>query len=207
MQASKFNERNTRENIGIMINNCLCQWDIHSKLLCVLRDGSNFVSGLCNSNLPNLGYLVHKVINDGVLAQRSVQDLLQLGRRIVGHNRRSNVAFHVLQRVQAQLDLKVCCFVQDEPTRWNSGYYMLKRPIEQRKAISATNAELNETLDISTTQWQLAEKVFRLSQPFEEATEDISCNTSSISLVIPIINSLQRILIVEDDDMGIMSMK
>ena len=172
MQASKFNERHTRENIGIMINNSLCQWDIHSKLLCVLRDGSNFVSGLCNSNLPNLGYLVHKVINDGVLAQRSVQDLLQLGRRIVGHNRRSNVAFHVLQRVQAQLDLKVYCLVQDEPTRWKSGYYMLRRLIEQRKAISATNAELNETLDFSTTQWQLAEKVFRLSQPFEEATED-----------------------------------
>ena len=84
---------------------------------------------------------------------------------------------------------------------------MLKRLIEQRKAISATNAELNETLDFSTTQWQLAEKVVRLLQPFEEATEDISCNTSSISLVIPIINSLKRILIVEDDDTGIMSMK
>ena len=39
---------------------------------------------------------------------------------------------------------------------------MLKRLIEQRKAISATNAELNETL----------EKVIRLLQPFEEATED-----------------------------------
>ena len=84
---------------------------------------------------------------------------------------------------------------------------MFKRLIEQRKALSAANAELNETLDFSTTQWQLAEKVVRLLQPFEEATEDISCNTSSISLVIPIINSLQRKLIVEDDDMGIMSMK
>ena len=194
-----------------MISNCLCQWDIHSKLLCVLRDsGSNFVSGLRDSNIPNLGCLAHNiqlVINDGVLAEKSVQDLLQLGRRIVGHYRRSNVAFHVLQRVQTQLDLKVCCLIQDEPTRWNSSYYMLKRLIEQRKAISGTNAELNETLNFSTTQCQLAEKVVRLLQPFEEATEDISCNTSSISLVIPIINSLKRILIVEDDDTGIMSMK
>ena len=94
--------RDTGENIGIMIDNCLCQWDIHSKLLCVLRDGgSNFVSGLCYSTIPNLGCLAHNiqlVISDGVLAQRSVQDLLQLGRRIVGHYRRSNVAFHILQK-------------------------------------------------------------------------------------------------------------
>ena len=43
LQASKFNERLTGENIGIMINNCLCQWDIHSKLWCVLRDGGSLV--------------------------------------------------------------------------------------------------------------------------------------------------------------------
>ena len=106
--------------------------------MCSGDGGSNFVSGLRNSNIPNLGCLAHNiqlVINDGVLAQRSVQDLLQLGRRIVGHYRRSNVAFHILQRVQAQLDLKVCCLVQDEPTRWNSSYYMLKRLILSKEKL------------------------------------------------------------------------
>ena len=47
LQASKVNERHTGENIGIMINNCLCQWDIHSKLLCVLEMEVRTLSLVC----------------------------------------------------------------------------------------------------------------------------------------------------------------
>ena len=47
------------------------------------------------------------VINVGVFAQRDVQDLLGIGRRIIAHYKHSNVAFHAMQRIRAQLELKV----------------------------------------------------------------------------------------------------
>ena len=162
------------------------------------------------SGVPSITCLAHSlqcVIHDGVLAQKDVQDLLAVGRKIVGHYKHSNVAFHLLQRIQAQLELKVCPLFQDEPTSWNSSYYMLKRLVEQRKAISAANAEADASFNLTTVQWKLAEKVIKLLQPFEEATEDISSDSSSIALFIPIVNSLNKPLQVDEEDHGIMSMK
>jgi len=46
-----------------------------------------------------------------------------------------------------------------------------------------------------------------LLQPFEEATEDISSDTYSVALFIPIVNSLSKLLQVDDEDYGIMAMK
>ena len=69
------------------------------------------------SGVPSITCLAHslqRVIHDGVLAQKDVQDLLASGRRIVGHYKHSNVAFHSLQRKQAQLELKVCTLYQDD---------------------------------------------------------------------------------------------
>ena len=129
LQASKFNERHTGDNIALMFADCICQWEIQSKIVCVLRDGgANFVAGFNSSGVNNLTCLAHnlRVIHDGVLAQRDVQDLLGAGRRIVGHYKHSNVAFHALQRIQAQLELKVFTLYQDELTKWNSSFYMLK---------------------------------------------------------------------------------
>jgi len=54
---------------------------------------------------------------------------------------------------------------------------MLKRLVEQRKAVRAANAEANESFDLTPFQWNLAEKVIKLLQSFEEATEDISNET------------------------------
>ena len=211
LQASKFNERHTGDNIATMYSDCVCEWKIESKIVCALRDGgSNFVAGFNRSGVPSITCLAHslqRVILDGVLAQKDVQDLLAAGRKIVGHYKHSNVAFHLLQRIQAQLELKVCALYQDEPTRWNSSYYMLKRLVEQRKAVSAANAEADASFDLTAAQWKLAEKVIKLLLPFEEATEDISSDSSSIALFIPIVNSLNKLLQVDEEDHGIMSMK
>ena len=84
---------------------------------------------------------------------------------------------------------------------------MLKRLVEQRKAVSAANAEADASFDLTAAQWKLAEKVIKLLQPFEEATEDISSDSSSIPFFIPIVNSLNKLLQVDEEDHGIMSMK
>jgi len=112
LQASKFNEWHTGDNIASIYSDCVSECKIESKVVCGLRDGgSNFVAGYNRSGVPSITCLTHSlqhVIHDDVLAQKDVQDLLASGRRIVGHYKHSNVAFHLLQRIQAQLELKVC---------------------------------------------------------------------------------------------------
>ena len=66
--------------------------------------GSNFVAGsglphmAACSGVPCLAHSLQCVINDGVLEQKGVQDLLP---EIVGHYKHLNVAFDLLQRIQA----------------------------------------------------------------------------------------------------------
>ena len=80
LQASKFNERHTGDNIATMYSDCVSECKIESKIVCALRDGgSNFVAGFNRSGVPSITCLAHglqRVIHDGVLAQKDVQDLL-----------------------------------------------------------------------------------------------------------------------------------
>ena len=84
---------------------------------------------------------------------------------------------------------------------------MLKRLVEQQKAISAASAEADVSFNLTAAQWKLVEKMTKLLQPFEKATKDISSNSSSIALFIPIVNSLTKLLQVDEEDHGIMAMK
>ena len=190
LQAVKFNEAHTGANISSIINSSLHSWHLEEKLTYVVRDNAaNYVAGLRDAQIPSFGCLAHTlqlVIHDGVLVQRGVQDLLGTGRKIVGHYKHSNVAFHTLKRVQTQLGIKQHCLIQDQATRWNSSYYMLERLIEQRTALLAAGAESNCSFELRSEQWNLADKVVRLLKPFEEATMEVSKDDASASLIIPV---------------------
>jgi len=131
LQSATFNAYHTGENIATLITTCLNAWSIEEKLACIIRDnGSNFVAGLGNANLLNIPCLVHTlqlVIDDGVLAQPCIVSLVAASRRLIGHFNRSNVNLHALGCIQDQLSIKKHQLIQDEPTRWNSSYYMLER--------------------------------------------------------------------------------
>ena len=82
---------------------------------------------------------------------------------------------------------------------------MLNRLVEQRKAISAANSEANKSFDLTPSQWNLAETVINLPKPFEEATEDISSKSSSMILFISVVNSLSKLLQVDEEDIYCLS--
>ena len=175
-------------------------------MVCIVRDnGANLVAGLRNANLSNIPCLPHTlelVIDDGVLAQPCVVNLLAPSRRLVGNFKRSNVNLHGLGRIQDQLNLKKHRLIQDEPTRWNTSYYMLERLIEQRQIICTAETECQVNSELTNQQWQLAEKVVKVLKPFEEATVAVSREGASAALTIPIVNSLTHFLrnTAEDDD-------
>jgi len=60
LHAAPFNDRHTGEHIGNMMNKCLEEWNLSSKIHVVVRDnGSNFVGGLRDAGLSSISCLVH----------------------------------------------------------------------------------------------------------------------------------------------------
>ena len=98
--------------------------------------------------------------------------------------------------------------VQDEPTDWNSSYYMLSWIAEHKQGILAVSADISLPSELTTSYWQLTKKVLHVLKPFKEATKETSYLTSSVSVVIPIVNALVCQLGKEnEDDQGIKAMK
>ena len=104
-----------------------------------------------------------------MLAQPCVASLLAAGRRLVGHFKCSSANLHALSRIQEQLGLNKHQLIQDEPTQWNTTYYMLEHLIKQRQAIFVL-IECKVNSELTNHQWQLAEKMVKILKPFEEAT-------------------------------------
>ena len=75
--------------------------------------------------------------------------------------------------------------------------------IEQKQAILAVGTEINISVELSSSQWQLMMKVLFLLKPFEEATKEAFAD-SSIAILIPLINAIIRQL---ESDEGVKSMK
>ena len=211
LHAQIFNDSHTGEHIKNVMLACIDKWKIGSKLHLVLRDnGSNFIAGLRLAGIPNFGCLAHTlqlVVKDAVLAQRSVEDLLSRCRKIVGHFKQSNVAWHNLASIQEKLGFSTCRPVQEQATRWNSSFYMLSWIVNQKQALLAVSAEISLPYELTTTQWKLAETVVHVLQPFEEATKEISYSSASVSIIIPIVNALIKQMQNTDESEGIKSMK
>ena len=213
LQSTEFNESHTGGNIANLITTCLRSWRVENKLVCIVRDnGANFVADLRDSGLPNISCLAHTlqlVIDDGVFAQPGVVNVLASGRKLVGPFKRSNVSLQALIRIQQQLGLKQHRLIQDEPTRWNTSYYMLERLIEQRQAICAAEIECKFNTELTSQSWQLAEKIVKVLKPFEEATVAVSSEGFSAALIIPVVNSLIHFLdnISSEEDEGVRTMK
>ena len=77
--------------------------------------------------------------------------------------------------------------------------------MNKKTAILAAGAECS--IEFRAEQWNLANKVVHLLQPFEEATREASGDYTSASVIIPIVNSLKRSLSTTSDDRGITAMK
>ena len=183
---------------------CLEKWDLSSKVHVIVRDnGTNFVAGLRDAGLPSIPCLAHTlqlVVKDGCLAQPAVVELTTKARKLVGHYKHSNVALQSLLRIQEQLGLSPKRLIQDETTRWNTTFYMLERLIELKVAITATGVELEVPIELSSSNWALAEKTVKILQVYEEATREASGNYATAGVVIPVVNSIMRSLDVVDED-------
>ena len=156
LHAAPFNDHHTGEHIGSMVIKC---WSLTDKLH-VVRDNGSKAKGCRYSKLWVFGYTLQLVVKDGCLAQPAVVELTAKARKLVGHYKHSNVALQCLVRIQEQLGLSPKRLIQDEPTKWNTTYYMLQRLVELRVAMTAAGVDLNVPVELT---WLLMEK--RLVKP------------------------------------------
>ena len=103
------------------LNALLIEWKIEkAQVHLVLRDNaSNMDKAIRDAGIASYGCFAHSlqlVVNDGVLIQRSVNDLLAICRQVVGHFKRSTVAYDKLNVIQQNLGLPEHHLKQDEPT-------------------------------------------------------------------------------------------
>ena len=88
----------------------LSEWNIHKGYvqLVLCDNAANMKKAMRDAALPSYGCLAHSlqlVVKDGVLVQRSVSDLLAMCRQIVGHFKRSTLAYGKLNEIQSNLGL------------------------------------------------------------------------------------------------------
>ena len=118
-----------------MITKMLDSWAIEkTRVHVVVSDyAANMEVGIQKAELSAIGCTIHTlqlVIKDCIMTQHVVNDILARCRRIVGHFKHSHLAVERLRSIQKQLNLPDHRLMQDEPTRWDSTYYLLDHLVE-----------------------------------------------------------------------------
>ena len=156
-----------KENVHVMLH------DNTSNMMRAMKD-----AGLCSYGC--FAHSLQLIVNEGVLSQRIVIDLLANCRSIIGHFRRSTVAYDKLKEIQQQLGTSEHKLQQNEPTRWNSSLYMLQSIVDQRMSLAAYGSDGSIPV-LTAAQLDIASKVINVLLPIDEITKCISEDTACIS--------------------------
>ena len=213
LHAQPMYQAHTGEYICAQYKQMLAHWEIKDEQVhLIVRDNAaNMFKAIKDAAFPDLGCFAHTlqlIVNAGVLSQRALVDTLAVCRKIVGHFRRSSLAYCRLKEIQKNLGLAQHRLKQDKPTWWNSTLYMLQTIKEQKMALAAYATEYAiPQLHVTPNQLDLTSKVIAALHPIEEITKSVSADAASASLIIPFIRIPHRTLEFHKDDCGIRTMK
>lgn len=125
--ASELTSRHTGETIAQMLVDSLKKWDIeNSKVVLILRDaGANMKRATTLGGYQSADCAAHKlnlVVQQGLLSQRSVNDVVAKCKKIASHFHKSSCNQKELEKIQKRLDdsKPVLKLVQQCPTRWTT---------------------------------------------------------------------------------------
>ncbi|KAJ8884160.1 hypothetical protein PR048_016017 [Dryococelus australis] len=83
------------------------------------------------------------------------------------------------------------CLIQDEPTRWNSTYYMFNRLLEQKRAIQLAVGKLKLPAELTSAQWNLLEYVTDILKIFETVMLQGSKESVTVSEVTTLVHVME----------------
>ena len=207
--AQKIEGSHTGVAICQALESMLENWKISKTRvhMVVADNASNMKKALREGHFKAQGCFAHTlqlVVHDGVLSQRAVIDALAVCCSIVGHFKHSTIAYHKLDQIRERLDINKRKLQQDEPTRWNSTLYMLQTIYKQKMVLAAYATEHGGITMITPNQIELIRKLVAV---LERSLKMISTDAASISVLIPLVNILQKTLNKHDNDSGIQTMK
>lgn len=217
LHSQEFSGSHTAETIAGAFKAMFLAWGIpQRKVHVILRDNArNMEKAMRDALYPSLPCMAHTLqlaVHEGILAQRTIKDIIAMGRRIVGHFKHSQLSYSKLFAIQKVVngpDQQPKRLQQDVPTRWNSTVAMLKSLLEQKRALCSYAADYDDLPPLFTgSQWKLVENVITVLEPFEELTNKISKATASAADVIPNVRALIRLLEkTQDTDHGVKTTK
>lgn len=197
------------EAISTFLTDVLRDWNILQKIHIIVRDNGRNVVAAMNIGgfigIPCLAHTLQLVVKDGLLHQRAIMNIASACRRTVGHFKHSSKATKALKAAQETLGLPTHKLIQDEPTRWNSTKHMFDRLLEQRRPLALAAPELNLPSELSNNDWELVEKITKLLKIFDDATFQASSPSTTISEVIPIVNTALKELEPSTEIFGVKS--
>ena len=108
MHAQPLPDRHTGEVLSREYHNMLAKWNIKpGQVHLIIRDNaSNMVKAMSDGGFEDLGCFAHIlqfVMHDGIFSQKAIKDALTVCRNIVGHFKRSPLAYSHLKIVQDNL--------------------------------------------------------------------------------------------------------
>ena len=125
-------------------------------------------------DIPCSAHTIQLAVNDALLVHRCVSDVIGKARRIVEHLKHSPHARDKLKMIQIGHGLKQHLLIQDEPTRWNSAFYMLQQFLEQKTALITYLSEMEGLPNLDQNDWKIIESTLAILQPLEEFTKKVS---------------------------------
>jgi len=162
-----FDDRHTSDNIGSMFREMLTNWNISlSNCHTILHDNApNITKAFREMNFiglqqfPCFAHSLQLVIKDGIFGQNESSEILATGRKLVGHFKKSSSATNRLHILQKELNLPLSQLIQDVPTHWNSTLDLLKRLLEQLRAISIFCTETDDVSNVNLSQLTTVEQI------------------------------------------------
>lgn len=171
----EFTERHTSINLAAMLRSQCKEWNIESKLMAIVTDNAANVTAAANEVSNHIGCYAHTlnlIVKSAIIP---ISEIIEKGKAIVSHFKKSSHALAKLHEVQRQMNLPELKLIQDVPTRWNSTFEMLKRLFANREPIISTLALLRygeETL--TETEWEIIEQLIPLLEVFDDITKELS---------------------------------
>jgi len=211
LNAMVLEEDHTAVYLATKLKEAMKTWGIESKIHLGVRDNAaNMVSAMRHAEVDDFGCLSHTiqlVLHDALFTQTSVENVVKKARKIVTHFKHSEQACRHLSEYQLSREVPQHKLIQDVETRWNSTYLMMERLCEQRKAINLFSLERGGIDTLTTSEWELTDRVVSLLRPFYAATLEICADDACISIAIPIVAMLTGKLEITPSDQGLKQMK
>uniref|UniRef100_A0AAV2M1G1 Zinc finger BED domain-containing protein 4-like n=1 Tax=Knipowitschia caucasica TaxID=637954 RepID=A0AAV2M1G1_KNICA len=121
-----------------------------------------------------MAHTINLAVRKG-LSERSVATAVSRLKAAAQHFKHSPTDSYLLESKQKLLGLKPVQLINDCPTRWNSTYHMICGAADQQAPVAAVIMEKKvSSLELSSVEWTLMEKVKHVLKPFKVATQALS---------------------------------